>query len=145
MRKTADRIQARAIERAGELLKAIKAQPGVRRPTRIATTRSKAAREAGLSKDQQARAIQLASIPKTEFERLVESDDPPSVTELAKRGIRSRAATTGRQGDHEPAGAPPAGPGGPPGHRPAGPTAIRRCDFAILGSPKGPGRAELGA
>ena len=88
LRKMADRIQARAIDRCGELLKAI--EPGKPGPRSVGASppisRAQAARDAGLSRDQRHTALRVASIPRDEFERLVESDDPPTVTELARRG-----------------------------------------------------------
>jgi hypothetical protein len=83
LRKMADRIQARAIQRCGELLRAIKpaknqhATNGARGGE--APSRSQAARNAGLSRDQKRDALRVATGPREEFERLVESDDPPTV------------------------------------------------------------------
>jgi hypothetical protein len=42
--------------------------------------------EAGISRHQMYQMIQIANIPEDEFERLIESDDPPNITELAKIG-----------------------------------------------------------
>jgi hypothetical protein len=47
-----------------------------------------AAESAGLSKDQAVTAIRVANVPDDEFELAIESDDPPTVTELAKRGTK---------------------------------------------------------
>lgn len=87
----ADRIQARAITRCGELLKQIMPAKGGQpyqkgKPTRAGTgpSRNQLARQAGLSKRQQKTALRVASIPKAKFEALVESDDPPTVTKLAE-------------------------------------------------------------
>lgn len=90
----AKRIQARASRRCGELLLAMEANKGGRPPERTSGvdptsfTRTQAAREAGLSKDQQMTAVRLARVPKDEFEAQVESDDPPTITELADQGRR---------------------------------------------------------
>ena len=46
----------------------------------------KLAEDAGLSRHQMYQAVQVASIPEDEFERLVESQEPPSITELARIG-----------------------------------------------------------
>lgn len=117
LRKTADRIQARAIQRCGELLKAINPSKGGRPryhegkcsacgydgPLKIhectkrgpapdlvsSPTRTDAAREAGLSKRQQRDALRVANVPRDEFEAAVESDDPPTVTALAERGKKA--------------------------------------------------------
>ena len=96
LRKMADRIQARAIQRCGELLQAIpparggdrgNAATGGRSPI---GTRARAARDAGMSADQRKTALRVASIPREAFEQAVESDDPPTVTELAERGTVKR-------------------------------------------------------
>lgn len=154
LRKTADRIQARAIRRCGELLKEIKPsnggrpkkekddplckeqdhpfcldcgavfskyidddllpiwhcpecdhhhgqdrsicnnchigkRPKLRRaPTLV--SRKQAARDAGLSENQQKTALRVASVPAKEFEKAVESDTPPTVTQLAEQGKKSK-------------------------------------------------------
>jgi hypothetical protein len=83
----AKRIQGRAVRRTGELLKEIEPSKG-RQPENVGAplrfTRSQAAREAGLSTDQRNTALRVASIPPAEFEAAVESDKPPTVTELAE-------------------------------------------------------------
>lgn len=97
LRKTADRIQARAVRRCGELLKQVKPQPGKRTdkepgggasPGLVADppTRKQAATEAGLSRDQAKTALRVASVPDDVFEAAVESDSPPTVTALAEVG-----------------------------------------------------------
>jgi hypothetical protein len=88
---TATRIKARAIQRCGQLLKAIAPAKGANQNIRggappNVVTRASAAREAGLSKDQQKQAQRVASIPKDTFEKLVESPKPPTVTALAGLG-----------------------------------------------------------
>ncbi len=75
----ADRIQARAIRRCGELLKQVEAGQGSRTDrlhdaTDIKLTRTIAATQAGLSERQKVTALRVASIPQPEFEREVESD-----------------------------------------------------------------------
>jgi hypothetical protein len=97
LRRTADRIQARAIHRAGELLKEI--PPGGGRPSKTqegalpSLTRSQAAEDAGLSEHQRKTALRVANIPLDEFVRAVESASPPTITELAERGIVRRGNT----------------------------------------------------
>lgn len=94
LQKYSMRIMARAIERCGELLEAIPPSSG-RQPENGETpprfTRTQAAKDAGLSDDQRKTALRLANIDKDEFETAVESDDPPTITELAERGKRRRA------------------------------------------------------
>jgi hypothetical protein len=49
-------------------------------------SRSLAVRHAGMSSDQKNTALRVASVPQDAFESSVESDDLPTVTELAARG-----------------------------------------------------------
>ncbi len=87
LRKFADRIQARAIRRCGELLKTFNKGDGrPRKNGRGAPTVSQrqAASKAGLSKRQEKTASRIAKIPAEKFEAAVESDDPPTVTTLAQ-------------------------------------------------------------
>lgn len=92
--KMATRIRDRAIRRAGELLQQIEPSKGGR-PTETGVgahtsypTRRTAAEEAGLSKHQQVQAVRIASIPKADFDRQVESDKPPTLSQLAVQGIQ---------------------------------------------------------
>ena len=92
---TATRIQSRAIQRCGELLAEIKRpKQGGRPPNNYIGTgtvsRAAAARDAGLSKRQKDTALRVASIPKEDFEALVESEEPPTVTALAERGTATK-------------------------------------------------------
>ena len=95
LRKMADRIQARAIRRCGELLGQYNA-PGARTDLGPADgddsrlTQGQAAAKAGISERQQVTAIRLANVPEADFERQIESDDPPTVTRLAEQGRKSR-------------------------------------------------------
>jgi DNA primase len=84
LRKDADRIQARAVRRCGELLKQIKPaknQHDVKQRARAGAgpSRKRAAQKAGLSERQQKTALRVADVPTEEFERAVESEDPPTV------------------------------------------------------------------
>lgn len=94
MRKLADRIQARAIRRAGELLKEFDARGGDRSKNGSAPTsapsRQEAGKKAGMSRDQQVTAVRVANVPDADFEEAVESDDPPTVTQLAEAGKSKR-------------------------------------------------------
>lgn len=92
LRKMADRIQARAIRRCGELLSQVeraknqhdaeaRAQEGD-----LPRTRTEVATEAGLSEHQRKTALRVAAVPAEQFEQMVESDAPPTVTALAKIG-----------------------------------------------------------
>jgi hypothetical protein len=55
------------------------------------TSRRRLAEEAGLSLHLYRQAMRVVNIPKDEFERLVESDHPPTVEQLAIKGRRWRA------------------------------------------------------
>ena len=91
--KHAMRIKARAVDRCGELLKEIPPaanQHEVSAGGGTPTGRMQAARGAGLSRDQAITAIRVANIPREEFERLVESDAPPTIEQLAERGTQKR-------------------------------------------------------
>lgn len=95
LRKMADRIQARAIRRCGELLKQIEpgngARDGKRREGALPPlTRTEAAEEAGLSEHQRKTALRVASVPAEDFEQQIESPAPPTVTQLAEQGKRAR-------------------------------------------------------
>lgn len=89
------RIQARAIRRCGELLKTFQAPGG--RPAKTSTgtrtsSQRQAADSAGLSKYQEVTAVRVANVPEEAFEAAVESETPPSVTELATRATMRRIA-----------------------------------------------------
>jgi len=100
---TATRIRARAIRRCGELLKEIESARGGNRGggrpssdgnqkegTLPMVSRTSAARDAGLSEHQQKTALRVASVPTEDFEAAIESEAPPTVTELAQRGKKSQ-------------------------------------------------------
>ena len=95
LRKMADRIQARAIRRCGELLLQMEAAQG-RRTDKLhdgadtKLTRTQVAREAGLSERQKVTALRVASVPQPEFEAAVESESPPTVTRLAEQGKQAK-------------------------------------------------------
>lgn len=97
--KLATKIRARAVDRAGALLKEIDSARGAHRKSGDAPTssgRMEAAREAGMSKDQAITAIRVNNVPREQFERLVESDNPPTVTTLAEIGTKKPAARRAR-------------------------------------------------
>jgi replicative DNA helicase len=87
--KMATRIRDRAIRRAGELLKQIEPQSGKRtdiEPSGGAPTRLEAAKDAGMSRDQMHTALRVANVSTAEFERQVESANPPTVTAVTQSG-----------------------------------------------------------
>jgi hypothetical protein len=95
LRKMCDRIQARAIRRCGELLKALDRPEHCGRPSKNGDGSGpisvrEAATEAGLSSRQQKTAVRVANVPARSFEKQIESDDPPSVPVLAEQGKRER-------------------------------------------------------
>lgn len=92
LERMSQRIRARAIRRAGELLKQIEPQNGTRTdlaPSMGAHTRSEAARAAGLSKHQMVQAVRVASVPQDVFDTCVDEEKPATVTDLAEMGKRS--------------------------------------------------------
>lgn len=98
LRRMADRIQARAIRRCGELLGQIRAatnrhdvSSGV---AALPAGRKQAARDAGLSEHQRKTAIRVSRISDPEFEEAVEADEPATVTALADRGRLPAAPRT---------------------------------------------------
>jgi len=95
LERMAHRIRARAIRRAGELLKQIEpAAPGpkpeLEAGTRPQLGRAEAARDAGMSPHQAKQAVRIAAVPEQDFERQVESPTPPTLTQLAQQGIQRR-------------------------------------------------------
>jgi hypothetical protein len=92
--KQCTRIKARAMQRCGELLKGIGPKKGGRPKTGADTdtnssVRKKVADAAGLSPRQAVTAVRVANVPAESFERQIESDAPPTVTELARQGTKS--------------------------------------------------------
>ena len=85
--KRSMRIQARALRRAGELLAEENAQ-GHRNELLDGTVPklgiAAAAEEAGFSERQRKTALKLAAKDEDEFEALIESYNPPTITELAE-------------------------------------------------------------
>jgi hypothetical protein len=80
----ATRIQARAVRRSGELLKAIPAGRG------NTGQRMAVARAAGFTRQKYCEATAVAQIPREKFEELVEAPNPPKTYVLHKIGNRPR-------------------------------------------------------
>lgn len=101
---TATRIKARAIRRVGEMLQDLPDEQGKRhdltseRRTPEVESRAAVALRAGLSRDQQKQALRIAAIPDAKFEKLVEAAQPPTLTELARIGIKPREQPDHLQG-----------------------------------------------
>lgn len=94
LRKHADRIQARAIRRCGELLKQFDGRGGSKTESKAALTSAptqrEAAADAGMSVHQQRIAVRVANVPESTFETVVDSPSPPTVTKLADMGRKPR-------------------------------------------------------
>jgi hypothetical protein len=91
LQKMAIRIQAQAIRRCGELIREIAPKDTAGRPTKngngaVTISRDCIAEDAGLSLRQKRTALRVANVPEAEFEELIESEDPPTVTQLAEHG-----------------------------------------------------------
>lgn len=91
--KQATRIRDRAIRRAGELLKQIEPQQGANQNIGVGDhpkveTRKEIASSAGMSPHQAKQAIRVANVPDHDFEKQVESDKPPTISQLAVQGIK---------------------------------------------------------
>jgi hypothetical protein len=121
--RLAKRIQGRAVRRAGELLKEINGKGNNQHsggtPTKL--TQREAAEQAGLSKDQQVTAVRVANVPAEQFEKAVDSDEPPTVTALAEMGKQSRPSPAAAPSPtSEPSPPPAATAPAPPVTAPAG-------------------------
>lgn len=93
LRKHADRIQARAVRRCGELLKTFQTGASGGRPKNEVgddpVSQKDAGSRVGMSERQIKTAVRVANVPADRFERDVESDAPPTVTKLAEMGKRT--------------------------------------------------------
>lgn len=102
LERLAQRIRARAIRRAGELLKQIEPASGSHWKSKSegehTFSREDAAREAGMSKHQQVQATRIANIPADQFDAQVEADKPPTISQLASQGIKPRENIVDLQG-----------------------------------------------
>lgn len=97
--KMATRIRDRAIRRAGELLKQIEPAHGANQNIKDGDgpkvlTRKEAGDSAGMSERQVKTAIRVANVPDADFERQVESPNPPTVTKLAEQGQKAAPRQT---------------------------------------------------
>lgn len=95
LERMAARIRARAMRRAGELLKQIEPGQGARDGKRQDAAdpplnRTTIAREAGMSERQQKTALRVANVPEAEFNKQVDSPTPPTLTALSEQGKQRR-------------------------------------------------------
>jgi hypothetical protein len=92
--KQATRIRDRAIRRMGEVLKQFDARPSNAEKQsegdHTLISQREAAEQAGITKHQQVQAVRVANVPADDFERQVESDKPPTISQLAMQGIKPR-------------------------------------------------------
>lgn len=86
LRALADRIQARAVRRMGDLLKEFDGRGDHMKKGDTPLSRSDVAGRAGISIDQAKQAVRVANIPAEQFEAAIDSDNPPTVTALAEMG-----------------------------------------------------------
>lgn len=93
--KFALRIQARAVRRAGELLKQFDARGAHMKRGRTPLSRTEAASAAGLSDDQRKQAVRVANVSEADFNGHSESDSPPTITALAELGTNHRLPPEG--------------------------------------------------
>jgi hypothetical protein len=93
LEKMSKRIRTRAIRRCGELLKLFDGRngqnlPNTKRGSDSPFSKTEMGESVGLSSDQVKQANRIANIPEREFDRQLESDDVPTLTALAKQGIK---------------------------------------------------------
>lgn len=106
LERMAQRIRSRAIRRGSELVKQIEPQRGGDRRSEqyqgagdhTLISRENAAREAGMSKHQYIQMMRVGNVPEAEFERLVESEKPPTLSQLASLGVKKREPLVDLQG-----------------------------------------------
>ncbi len=101
LRKLADRIQARAVRRCGELLKQHDGRGAHMKKGCAPLSRREVADKANISVDQQRTAARVANVPEDDFTEAVESENPPTVTALAEQGRKPRKPPP--QSPHSPA------------------------------------------
>lgn len=93
----AKKIRAHAMKRCGELLKELDARGGDHKSENFKKgdaspfdlTRMTAGKNAHMSSDQVKDAVRIANIPDELFNELIESDAPPTVTQLAELGKKN--------------------------------------------------------
>lgn len=92
LHKYAVRISARAIRRAGELLKTFdgRGRPDISMVDHAISQRE-AANVAGLSKHQQDQAVRVANVPEQQFNNTVDGGEKFTITKLADEGKKTKA------------------------------------------------------
>ncbi len=64
-------------------------------------TRTEAAQQAGMSERQKKTALRVANVPKSEFEQAIESEKPPTLSQLADAGTQKKTPLTVIEGTIE--------------------------------------------
>jgi hypothetical protein len=95
LRQLADRIQASAVRRMGELLKQFDGRPDnavKQKEGTLLLTQAQVAENAGISEHQRKQAVRVANVPAAVFDAAIEQPKPATVTELSEMGKKIRAA-----------------------------------------------------
>lgn len=97
LEQMAARIRARAMRRAGELLKQFDGRDGKNLPNakkdgsvHFSPTQRDVADKAGMSERQVKTAVRIANVPQDDFDKQVESNNPPTISTLALQGMQKR-------------------------------------------------------
>ena len=94
LERTASRIRARAVRRAGELLQQVDGRGSHWESKRDATgpsiSQRALANQAGMSDRQAKTAVRVANVPDETFERMIEGEEKVTVTKLANMGKQTR-------------------------------------------------------
>ncbi len=92
----ADRIQARAVRRCGQLLRQYNSQ-GRRtdqlKEGALPKSQEEAAKDAGLSEHQRKSAARVAKVPAGDFEDAIEGEDPATPADKCRRKIQGALLT----------------------------------------------------
>lgn len=84
--KYARRIQLRAYRRAGELLKQFDGRGAHMKTDSSDPSQRDIANQAGMSERQQKNSVRVANVDEEKFNKQVDSDDVPTLTEMAEQG-----------------------------------------------------------
>lgn len=95
LEQMAARIRARAMRRAGELLKQFDGRPANHERQKdgsvhLPPTQKDVADKAGMSERQVKTAVRIANVPQDDFDKQVESSNPPTISTLALQGMQKR-------------------------------------------------------
>jgi hypothetical protein len=103
LEKMAIRIRQRALRRASEIARQMMQPHGTNRfsdrdhATGISIPKEKVQEISGFSRRQLDTALAIGNIPQEDFDRQVESANPPTLTELARQGVQKRETPTDPQ------------------------------------------------